>query len=220
MFAIHQVAISPGFTISSEEEAATIVKNAEQQNSAEGLTFGRTRWFSRAQLLTREEPYYTWSNGTKANFIPLSDPIAIQHLNTAETYQNEYLSRISDRLNGRIVLPAGEKGRILGFPVDIDEKEAELRTSENKKFQSAWKNLSKETRVIRARNIAQNNVDAFIMLDQVKSMCSLISGEWVFESMFYCVSNRSSSLDRFRDLLESSTTYADTSYLFAVEFKL
>jgi hypothetical protein len=220
MFTIHQVAISPGFKISSDEEAELFIKSIEEQDSPWGVKSGLKRWYSRVGLSSRDKPYYTWSDGTQANFIPLADTVAMQHLNTAEKYQDEHLSHISDQINGSVVLPAGEKGRILGLPVAIDEKEAQRRTIENQKLQSAWIDISKQTTIKNAQNLVKSDINSFIMLDQIKTLHSLIVGDWVFESMFYCITNGSSSLERFRNLLESSTTYADTAYLFAIEFKL
>lgn len=218
MFTIHQVALSPGRKLSSDEEAKEFLSDfvADDKTQFNALS----KWYSNAGLLSRPEPYYTWSNGTKANFIPLSDTIAMQHLLRAEKLQDNHLARISDYINGNPVLHVGENGRIFDFPVAVDEVEAAKRTRENERLSKAWINLSKQTSIKAAHALVQRDVDTFIMLSQLKTFEALITGKWIFESMFYCYATNSSNVERCRELMESSTTYADTTYLFAIEFRL
>lgn len=218
MFAIHHVAISTGKSIKSDKEARDFLSEFSKDNPQDALS--SFKWYSSFGLVKRDEPYYTWSNGKKDNFIPLSDPLALQYINDAERMQDGHLARISDQIHGKEVLAVGEQGRIFGIPVVNDAIEASRITQENKKLSKAWNELSAETHVKSASSLARNDVNAFIMLDQIKTFHSLIVGDWVFESMFYCVATGSSSIERFRQLWEASESYTDNAYLFAIEFRI
>lgn len=217
MFAIHQIAISTPQRISSDAEARQFL--AEYVANEGSQLYGR--WYTSARLLhDNRKKYYTWYNGEKHNFIPLNDSSIPKYLDLAETLQSRVLSDISDKLNGAVVLPAGEVGRVLNIPVAKTEVDAQNKTIENLRLMNAWRKLSKHTSIQEARNQLLLDTDSWIMLDQVATFCSLIKGEWVFESMFYCDLADSSDISYFRKFITNNNEYKNNAYLFAVELTI
>jgi hypothetical protein len=220
MHTVHQIAVPTQGTIANDDHARNLLLDSAligwKDKSTLQLIEHNPYWFEGYKIGGNFSPYYTLSNGTKQNFIPLSDPKSFGYLKEAEKRQNKFFLEILEQLNGKEVGVAGEDGYIFGLPVAKDAAEANTRTRNNKNFKQQWENLTNVNSLDEAKDMLSQGGSAWLTLHETKIMIDLLMGRWIPESMFYAPMFSTSSVENF--LMNTNSRDKDLIYLVAVEF--